>query len=74
MGTLEDEAHLVLFLASEEASYITGATVDINGGDLMIQAPPAGSRLSTSVADRSGTNPCTGSFRDTTVSPQLGRE
>ena len=36
MGTLEDEAHLVLFLASEEASYITGATVDINGGDLMI--------------------------------------
>jgi len=36
LGTPEDEAHLVLFLASEEASYITGATVDINGGDLMI--------------------------------------
>jgi NAD(P)-dependent dehydrogenase (short-subunit alcohol dehydrogenase family) len=36
LGTPEDEANLVLFLASDEAAYITGATVDINGGDLMI--------------------------------------
>jgi 3-oxoacyl-[acyl-carrier protein] reductase len=36
LGTPEDEANLVLFLASDEASYITGATVDINGGDLLI--------------------------------------
>lgn len=36
LGTPEEEAYLVLFLASEESSYITGATVDINGGDLMI--------------------------------------
>ena len=36
LGTAEDEASLVLFLASDEASYITGATVDINGGGLMI--------------------------------------
>lgn len=36
LGTPEDVAHLVLFLASDEASYITGSTVDINGGDLMI--------------------------------------
>jgi 3-oxoacyl-[acyl-carrier protein] reductase len=36
LGTAEDEASLVLFLASDEAAYITGATVDINGGDLMI--------------------------------------
>ena len=36
LGTADDEANLVLFLASDEASYITGATVDINGGDLMI--------------------------------------
>ena len=35
-GSPEDVAQLVLFLASDEASYITGATVDINGGSLMI--------------------------------------
>ena len=36
LGTAEDEAGLVLFLASADAAYITGATVDLNGGDLMI--------------------------------------
>jgi NAD(P)-dependent dehydrogenase (short-subunit alcohol dehydrogenase family) len=36
LGTAQDEADLVAFLCSEEASYITGATIDINGGDLMI--------------------------------------
>ena len=36
LGTAEDEAALVLFLASDDAAYITGATVDINGGGLMI--------------------------------------
>lgn len=36
LGTAEDEANLVAFLVSEEASYITGATVDLNGGDLMM--------------------------------------
>jgi 3-oxoacyl-[acyl-carrier protein] reductase len=36
LGTAEDEASLVAFLCSEEASYITGATIDINGGDLML--------------------------------------
>ena len=36
LGTAEDEANLIAFLASDEASYITGATVDLNGGDLMM--------------------------------------
>jgi 3-oxoacyl-[acyl-carrier protein] reductase len=32
MGTPEDIAHLVSFLASEEASYITGQVINIDGG------------------------------------------
>jgi 3-oxoacyl-[acyl-carrier protein] reductase len=36
LGTAQDEANLVVFLCSEESSYITGATIDINGGDLII--------------------------------------
>jgi 3-oxoacyl-[acyl-carrier protein] reductase len=36
LGTPEEIGHLVLFLCSEAAAYITGASIDINGGDLMI--------------------------------------
>jgi 3-oxoacyl-[acyl-carrier protein] reductase len=32
IGTPEDVAHAVAFLASDEASYITGHVLDINGG------------------------------------------
>jgi NAD(P)-dependent dehydrogenase (short-subunit alcohol dehydrogenase family) len=31
-----EEADLVLFLASDQASYITGATIDFNGGSLLL--------------------------------------
>lgn len=34
MGTPEDIANAALFLASDAASYITGATIDVNGGVL----------------------------------------
>ena len=36
MGLPTEVAELVAFLASDRASYITGASLDINGGDLMI--------------------------------------
>ena len=36
LGTPEEVSELVMFLASENASYITGASLDINGGDLTI--------------------------------------
>lgn len=36
LGRPEEVADLVAFLASDKAAYITGASLDINGGDLMI--------------------------------------
>ena len=33
-GTLEEQAAPILFLASDEASYITGVTLPVAGGDL----------------------------------------
>jgi len=35
LGTIEDIAHLICFLASDDASFITGETVNINGGYYM---------------------------------------
>jgi NAD(P)-dependent dehydrogenase (short-subunit alcohol dehydrogenase family) len=36
LGTREEVADLICFVASEAAGYITGASWDINGGDLML--------------------------------------
>lgn len=37
LGDPEEVAQLVLFLASDGASYITGSAVDIHGGELIVQ-------------------------------------
>ncbi len=36
LGTPDEVAELICFLASDGAAYITGAAIDINGGDLMV--------------------------------------
>jgi 3-oxoacyl-[acyl-carrier protein] reductase len=36
LGTAGEVAELICFLAGENAGYITGAAIDINGGDLMV--------------------------------------
>jgi NAD(P)-dependent dehydrogenase (short-subunit alcohol dehydrogenase family) len=36
LGTAREVADLICFIASEQAGYITGASLDINGGDLMM--------------------------------------
>ncbi len=36
MGSPEDIANTILFIASKEASYITGQTIHVNGGMLMV--------------------------------------
>ena len=35
MGTAEDVANLVKFLASEDAAYITGQVINVDGGMIM---------------------------------------
>jgi 3-oxoacyl-[acyl-carrier protein] reductase len=35
LGTTEEVANVVIFLASDRAGYMTGATVDVSGGLLM---------------------------------------
>ncbi|HEY2030675.1 MAG TPA: SDR family NAD(P)-dependent oxidoreductase [Myxococcales bacterium] len=36
LGTAEEVADLICFVASDSAGYLTGTSLDINGGDLMI--------------------------------------
>ena len=36
LGTPEEIAAAVVFLASPEASYVTGVTMDVNGGATMV--------------------------------------
>jgi acetoacetyl-CoA reductase len=35
LGTPEDVAGLVVYLASDQSGFVTGATIDMNGGQYM---------------------------------------
>lgn len=36
LGTTDDIYNLISFLTSDQSSYINGATIDINGADLLL--------------------------------------
>jgi len=38
-GTIEELADVLVFLASERASYITGTSIEVTGGKFVVQAP-----------------------------------
>ena len=38
LGTPRDVAHAVLFLASDEAAYVTGTTIVVDGGQILPEA------------------------------------
>ncbi len=41
LGTVEDVANAVLFLASDEASYLTGVAIVVDGGQVLPESPEA---------------------------------
>ena len=36
LGTIQDVANTILFLASEESSYISGVFINVNGGNYIV--------------------------------------
>jgi 3-oxoacyl-[acyl-carrier protein] reductase len=41
LGSVEDIAYAALFLASDEAGYITGQTIVVDGGQVLPESPAA---------------------------------
>ena len=47
LGTVEDIANAVLYFASEEAAYVTGQTIVVDGGQVLPKSPAALEQMST---------------------------
>jgi 3-oxoacyl-[acyl-carrier protein] reductase len=41
LGTVEDIANAALYFASEEAAYVTGQTIVVDGGQVLPESPAA---------------------------------
>jgi 3-oxoacyl-[acyl-carrier protein] reductase len=41
LGTVEDIGHAALFFASDQAGYITGQTLVVDGGQVLPESPAA---------------------------------
>ena len=41
LGTVEEIGHAALFLATDEAGYITGQTIVVDGGQILPESPEA---------------------------------
>jgi 3-oxoacyl-[acyl-carrier protein] reductase len=46
LGTVEDIANAVLYFASEEAAYVTGQTIVVDGGQVLPESPAALAQMS----------------------------
>jgi NAD(P)-dependent dehydrogenase (short-subunit alcohol dehydrogenase family) len=47
LGTVEDIANAVLYFASEEAAYVTGQTIVVDGGQVLPESPAALEQMGT---------------------------
>jgi 3-oxoacyl-[acyl-carrier protein] reductase len=51
LGSVDDIGYAALFLATDEAAYITGQTVVVDGGQVLPEIPEAVARLKQDVTE-----------------------
>ena len=66
MGVPEDIAYTMLFLATDEASYLTGQTIVVDGGSTRTTSAPQ------SANNRTATGPARAKVKSSTRNPDKG--